>query len=153
VLGTAYRSLRSRHPKVRWVVVGDGPYQPDLARMHPDVLFTGYLTGKQLATAYASADIFAFPSTTDTFGNVILEAQASGLPSVVSDVGGPKELVKDGAYGFITPALDIPAFTSALEALVVDGGLRKSMGLAARVAVESRTWDGAFQSFWAMSEL
>ena len=61
-----------------------------LPKQLPEAFFTGYLTGKELATAYASADIFVFPSTTDTFGNVIIEAQASGLPVIVSDSGGPK---------------------------------------------------------------
>ena len=86
----------------------------------PDAIFTGYLAGEELATAYASADIFVFPSTTDTFGNVIIEAQASGLPVVVSDVGGPKELVADGVSGFVTKALDPQALAEAIRRLAAD---------------------------------
>ncbi len=80
---------------VKLFIVGHGPYSEALAATLPDAVFLGYLTGEPLATAYASADIFVFPSTTDTFGNVIIEAQASGLPVIVSDLGGPKELVED----------------------------------------------------------
>ena len=71
-----------------------------------------------MATAYASADIFVFPSTTDTFGNVILEAQACGLPVIVSDSGGPKELVEDGMNGLITRSRDVDDFTRAIRSLV-----------------------------------
>src|SRR5207302_3419988 len=89
-----------------FVFVGDGPYLKDLRQLLPDAAFTGYLAGLDLARAYASSDVFLFPSTTDTFGNVILEALASGVPCVVSDQGGPKDLVVHGITGFITRALD-----------------------------------------------
>ncbi|HEX8295902.1 MAG TPA: glycosyltransferase, partial [Chthoniobacteraceae bacterium] len=85
--------------------VGDGPYLKDLRQMLPDAAFTGYLAGLELARAFASADVFVFASTTDTFGNVILEALASGLPCVVSDQGGPKDLIVHGTTGYITRAL------------------------------------------------
>ncbi len=87
-------------------------------RRLPDAVFTGYLSGEDLAAAYASADIFVFPSTTDTFGNVIIEAQAAGLPVVVSDMGGPKELVENGVDGMVTKARDVEDFASAMIALV-----------------------------------
>ena len=93
LLADAYRRLRKEGLPVQLFVVGHGPYSDALEKSLPEAVFTGYLSGKDLATAYASADIFVFPSTTDTFGNVILEAHASGLPVVVSDSGGPKELV------------------------------------------------------------
>ena len=86
----------------------------------PEACYTGYLNGTELAKAYASSDIFVFPSTTDTFGNVIIEAQAAGLPVIVSDVGGPRELVTDGVNGLITKALDVADFTSAIRRLVED---------------------------------
>src|SRR6202011_3886324 len=98
----------------------------------PDAVFTGYLRGKELAAAYASADVFAFPSTTDTFGNVIIEAQASGVPVVVSDSGGPKELVEDRANGLITKSHDVDDFTRAVRELIVDPQLRQQMGSRAR---------------------
>src|SRR5438309_620851 len=87
VLADAYRRLRDEGLPVQLFVVGHGPYSEAFAESLPEAVFTGYLRGKELATAYASADIFVFPSTTDTFGNVILEAQASGVPAVVWDSG------------------------------------------------------------------
>src|SRR5438094_9605361 len=101
LLATAYRRLREEGLPIQLFVVGHGPYSEEFSRSLPEAFFTGYLTGKDLAAAYASADIFVFPSTTDTFGNVILEAQACGLPVVVSDSGGPKELVEDRTNGLI----------------------------------------------------
>jgi glycosyltransferase involved in cell wall biosynthesis len=93
--------------------------------------------------------VFAFPSTTDTFGNVVLEAHASGLPTVVSDVGGPKELVRDGVDGLVTKALDPEAFARAVEKLCTDADARTQMGAAAREKVRARDWQRAFESFWA----
>ncbi|MEP6956935.1 MAG: glycosyltransferase family 1 protein, partial [Chthoniobacterales bacterium] len=149
VLAAAYRQLRAAHVAVQLFVVGVGPYTKALARLLPDAIFTGYLAGEELATAYASADIFVFPSTTDTFGNVILEAQASGLPVVVSDVGGPCELVEEGVNGFITRALDAEGFAAAVRTLASDGALRARMSEAARASVANRSWPRAFRRFWA----
>ena len=119
----------------------------------PDAIFTGYLAGKELATAYASADIFVFPSTTDTFGNVIIEAQASGLPVIVSDSGGPKELVADKANGLITRSHDVDDFARAIRALVTDRALRERMANCARESVNDRSWPRAFAKFWATTEV
>jgi glycosyltransferase involved in cell wall biosynthesis len=88
------RRLHAEGIRARALIVGHGPYADELRGRFPEAIFTGYLSGLDLAAAYASADVFVFPSTTDTFGNVILEAQACGLPCVVSDQGGPRELVR-----------------------------------------------------------
>ena len=106
-----------------------------------------------MAAAYASSDIFVFPSTTDTFGNVILEAQASGLPVVVSDSGGPKELVADKANGLITKSHDVEDFTCAIRALVTNRALRERMASAARDSVTDRSWPRAFKKFWASTDV
>jgi len=153
VLANSYRRLRDEGLSVQLFVVGHGPYSEGLSELLPDAVFTGYLTGIELATAYASADVFAFPSTTDTFGNVIIEAQASGVPVVVSDSGGPKELVEDKANGLITKSHDVDDFTRAVRALVVDPGLRKKMGHCARKSVVDRSWPSAFRKFWATTEV
>jgi len=153
LLANAYRRLRNEGLPVQLFVVGHGPYSRGLSGLLPDAVFTGYLTGIELATAYASADVFAFPSTTDTFGNVIIEAQASGVPVVVSDSGGPKELVEDKANGLITKSHDVEDFTRAVRALVVDPGLRKRMGECARKSVVDLSWPSAFRKFWATSEV
>jgi glycosyltransferase involved in cell wall biosynthesis len=153
VLANAYRRLRDEGLPVQLFVVGHGPYSQALSETLPDAVFTGYLTGVALATAYASADVFTVPSTTDTFGNVIIEAQASGVPVVVSDSGGPKELVEDNENGLITKSHDIDDFTRAVRALVVDPMLRKRMGNCARKSVVDRSWPSAFRKFWANTEL
>ena len=153
LLADAYRCLRKEGLPVQLFVVGHGPYSEALAKSLPEAFFTGYLKGKELATAYASADVFVFPSTTDTFGNVILEAQASGLPVVVSDSGGPKELVADKANGLITRSHDLEDFTHAIRALVTNRALRERMANAARDSVIDRSWPRAFAKFWASTEI
>src|SRR6266702_2398842 len=143
LLADAYRRLRKEGMPVQLFVVGHGPYSKALAKTLPEAFFTGYLSGTELATAYASADIFVFPSTTDTFGNVILEAQASGLPVVVSDSGGPKELVADKANGLITRSHDVEDFTRAIRTLVTNRALRERMANSARDSVTDRNWPRA----------
>ena len=153
LLADAYRRLRKEGLPVQLFVVGHGPYAEALAKSLPEAFFTGYLKGTELATAYASADIFVFPSTTDTFGNVILEAQASGLPVVVSDSGGPKELVADKANGLITRSHNVEDFTGAIRTLVTNRALRERMANAARDSVIDRSWPRAFAKFWAATEV
>jgi len=153
LLAAAYRRLRKEGLSLQLFIVGHGPYSDAFAKSLPEAVFTGYLRGIELATAYASADVFVFPSTTDTFGNVILEAQASGLPVVVSDSGGPKELVEDNANGLITKSHDVEDFTRAIRALVTDSALRERMGRFARQSVIDRSWPSAFGKFWAATDV
>ena len=153
LLAAAYRRLRDEGLPMQLFVVGHGPYSEAFAKSLPEAIFTGYLTGNELAAAYASADIFVFPSTTDTFGNVILEAQACGLPVVVSDSGGPKELVQDTANGLITKSHDEEDFARAILALVTNPALRERMGKSARNSVIDRSWPSAFDRFWTMTEI
>ena len=153
VLANAYRKIRQSGQPVKLYLVGHGPYTEALAAALPDAVFLGYLKGEALAKAYASADVFVFPSTTDTFGNVILEAQASGLPVIVSDLGGPKELVDDGTTGLVTKAHDADDFARAINRLATDAGLRARMGETARRGVIDRSWPGAFRTFWKATEL
>ena len=153
LLAAAYRRLRDEGLPVQLFIVGHGPYSEAFKKSLPEAVFTGYLRGNELATAYASADIFVFPSTTDTFGNVILEAQACGLPVVVSDSGGPKELVEDNANGLITKSHDVDDLARAIRALVTDPALRDRMGKSARDSVTDRSWPNAFGKFWATTEV
>src|SRR5438128_596816 len=152
VLADAYRRLRAEDLPVQLFVVGHGPYAEAFAESLPDAFFTGYLRGRELATAYASADIFVFPSTTDTFGNVIIEAQASGVPVVVSDSGGPKELVEAKANGLIPKSHDVDDFVRAVRVLVTDPALRERMGKSARNSVIDLNWPSAFGKFWATTD-
>jgi glycosyltransferase involved in cell wall biosynthesis len=153
VLATAYKKIRHAGQPVKLYLVGHGPYTDALAAALPDAVFLGYLTGEKLAKAYASADVFVFPSTTDTFGNVVLEAQASGLPVIVSDLGGPKELVQDGRTGIVTKAHDPEDFARAIERMSRDSDLRSRMGREARQQVIDRSWPGAFRRFWQATDL
>ncbi len=146
IIAAAWDQLRA--PGIALAFVGDGPYLAELKRRIPDAIFTGTLGGEELATAFASADIFLFPSTTDTFGNVVLEAQASGLPCVVSDVGGPRDLVKEGITGFITRGLDSENFASAVTRLIHDSDLRKTMRAACVQSTAGRSWNDAARQFW-----
>jgi glycosyltransferase involved in cell wall biosynthesis len=153
VLATAYKKIRRAGHPVKLYFVGLGPYRDALVASLPDAIFLGYLKGEALAKAYASADVFVFPSTTDTFGNVVLEAQASGLPVIVSDLGGPKELVEDGTTGIVTKAHDASDFARAIERISGDAKLRARMGHEARQSVIDRSWPGAFRKFWQATEL
>jgi glycosyltransferase involved in cell wall biosynthesis len=153
VLVQAFRNLREQNLPVELSIVGHGPYSAALAEILPEACYTGYLSGADLAAAYASSHIFVFPSTTDTFGNVILEAQAAGLPVIVSDVGGPRELVTHEVTGLITKARDVSDFTAAIRRLVTDEPLRNEMSAAARRAVEDRSWPRAFRRFWEATDI
>jgi glycosyltransferase involved in cell wall biosynthesis len=153
LLAAAYRRLRDEGLPVQLFFVGHGPYSEAFAKSLPEAIFTGYLSGSELATAYASADVFVFPSTTDTFGNVIIEAQACGLPVIVSDSGGPKELVEHNSNGLITKSHDVEDLTRAIRLLVTDSALRKRMGESARSSVVDRSWPSAFSKFWAATEI
>ena len=100
-------------------------------------MFTGFLTGNELSQIYASSDVFVFPSATDTFGNVVLEAQASGLPVIVSDEGGPKELMIDGETGLVVKANSITALADALTFFLQNKEKIATMGRNARHFTET----------------
>lgn len=152
IFAAAHDRARAAGVRVRAAIVGDGVYLKTMQRLLPDACFTGYLAGEELARAYASADLFVFPSISDTFGNVVIESQASGLPIVVSDQKGPQELVEDGVTGLITRGLDAEDVGAAVIRLGKDAALRARIGGAARRVVESRSWAAAAEKFWALSE-
>ena len=140
-LVAAERILAERGWKHRLVFVGDGPMRPELEKALPDAYFAGHQTGDALARWYASGDVFVFPSTTETFGNVILEAHASGLPAVVVDRGGPPDLVEPGVTGLIARANDPADFAAKAEALLADPHERRRMGCRAREAAAAHDWE------------
>ncbi len=153
VIVSAWRKIQNPKFKIQnstLAIVGDGPYLKDLRELLPDAIFTGYLAGLELAQAFASADVFLFPSTTDTFGNVIIEALASGLPCVVSDQGGPKDLIAHGTTGYITRALDAEDFTRHVAKLAGEPALRQAMAVEAHRGVQDRDWAEAGRRFWEM---
>jgi len=148
---TACQRLAREGVPHQMAFVGDGPYLKELRAQLPKAAFTGALHREELAAAYASGDLFLFPSTTDTYGNVVVEAHASGLPTIVSDAGGPRDLVEEGKTGLITRALDATDFTAAIRRLLEDPPLRAAMGANAREAVRERDWSRAFRHFWSLS--
>jgi glycosyltransferase involved in cell wall biosynthesis len=124
----------------RSLVVGDGPARAELEDRLPNTTFTGFLKGTDLARAYASSDVFLFPSDTETFGNVTLEAMASGLPTVCARAVGSRDLVDDGATGRLCPPGDVGAFTEATRRLILDASMRNRMGAAAHERAQDFTW-------------
>jgi glycosyltransferase involved in cell wall biosynthesis len=145
VLLEAFKLLRPSAPGARLLIVGDGPARARLEEGTPEgVVFLGELRGAPLARIYASADVFCFPSTTDTFGQVILEAGASGLPTIAVAAGGAGELVRHGETGLLVPPDDPRAFAAALHRLLEDDGLRHGLGAAALGSAGRRTWERSF---------
>ena len=124
----------------RSVVVGDGPARKDLEARLPNTTFTGFLDGDALARAYASSDVFLFPSDTETFGNVTLEAMASGVPTIAADAAGSRDLVEHETTGLLCPPGDRDAFAEATKRLVLDASLRRSMSTAAHERAQHFTW-------------
>lgn len=151
----AFDEVLRRGHKASLVIVGDGPYRRHFeARCQGrPVVFTGLLEGETLATAYASADVLVFPSLTDTFGNVVLEAQAAGLPVIVTDCGGPAEIVRRHGSGIIIDHTQPQALADAMEQLFLSPTLRddlRTRGL--RNAAESR-WEHVLEGFWTRENL
>jgi glycosyltransferase involved in cell wall biosynthesis len=151
----AFRLLNTRRPDTCLVMVGDGPYREEMQNTMRDlpVFFTGTLKGRDLATAYASSDLFVFPSKTDTFGRVVLEAQSSGLPVVVSDSGGPKDVVIDKQTGFVIPDLNEINLAGAMDALTDDPATLMRYGSAARRYASRHTPEASFNAFWRLHDL
>jgi len=136
-----YAMLRARGVRFRLVLVGDGPLRAELEAALPDAHFAGHAAGDVLARWYASADVFVFPSTTETFGNVVAEAQASGVPPVVVDRGGPPELIEPGTTGWIARPNDPADLAGRVEHLLRDPDSRRRMGEAAARASRARDWE------------
>lgn len=133
--------LRAAGVPHRALIVGEGPDRAMLERAAPEAIFTGFLGGEDLARAYASSDIFLFPSDTESFGNVTLEAMASGLPAVCVDATGSRSLVVEGSTGYLAPPGDAEACFRFLATLARDPALRSRMGAAARARSLEFSWE------------
>ena len=145
----AIAAMREVRPDVVGVVVGDGPARAELERNHPDVRFTGYRTGADLAACYASADIQLFPSETETFGNVLLEGMASGLASVAYDSAAAAWHGRDGGNLLKVPLGDEQSFLAASLRLL-DDDLRRRIGTGARASAETLSWPAIVRDFEAI---
>lgn len=135
-------SLKER---VHWLIVGDGPQLPELREQAPgNVTFAGYKTGEELAEIYASSDLFVFPSSTETFGNVVQEAMASGLPVIGANSGGVRDMVAPGRTGTLCEPRQPESFIRAIEACVDDNAQMAGFRQAARTFALGRSWETIF---------
>lgn len=134
----------------RFLIVGQGAEEGWLKTNMRNATFTGVLRGEALATAYANMDVFAFPSRTDTYGNVVLEALASGVPAVVTDAGGPQFIVRQGVTGFI--ASDLQRFVSSIRSLAAHSDRLQAMRISARAQAMTASWDAVFESVYSTYE-
>jgi glycosyltransferase involved in cell wall biosynthesis/predicted metal-dependent phosphoesterase TrpH len=143
LLAESFLRARELDPRLHLVLAGGGPEEGELrARLGEHVTLLGWQDGEDLARTYAGADVFLFPSRTDTFGQVVLEAQASGLPVVAVAEGGPCSLVEDGVTGLLRPA-DAAALATAVVEVAGSPLLREKLARAAQAAVRDRTWERA----------
>jgi len=133
----------------RFLIVGHGGEAGWLRERLPRADFPGVLRGEELSTAYANMDLFVFPSHTDTFGNVVLEALASGVPAIVTPDGGPPTIVRDGETGRIVPDAE---FAEAVAGVLADPAKHAAMRLAARDYALSMSWDSVFEGVYAAYE-
>ena len=139
------RALQQQQPRLKLVMVGDGPMRAELEQQHPDILFAGVQTGAALARYYASADLFIFASMTETFGLVTLEALASGLPVVAYNMAAAAQYVRPGINGYLAQENCGDDFTRAAQQLLqLD---RIEAGKAARETAEQASWEAVAQQF------
>ncbi len=143
----AFEAIRNARPTARMVWVGDGPAAARLRRERPADRFAGMRTGTDLAAHYASADLFLFGSLTETYGNVVAEAMASGLAVVAYCSAAAAELIEDGCSGRSAPPGDVYAFSAAALGLALDDALRRAVGRRARLDMEARGWPAVVERF------
>ncbi len=137
----AFEAIRRQQPRAKLVLVGDGPMRKELQGRCPEAVFAGQRIGDDLATHYASADLFLFPSITETFGNVTTEAMASGLAVVAFDYAAAQRLIRSGENGVVVPFDDGAAFVAAAARTAVDLAHCRTLGARARASVMALDWD------------
>jgi len=142
-----FRAVQQQVPKARYVWVGDGPARAALQAANPDFIFAGMQLGEALAQHYASADLFPFPSLSETFGNVILEALASGLPVVAYEEGAAREHLRTGHNGYRIEIGNERAFIEAATTLACNASLIRHMGRAAHASIAGLSPDAVIHEF------
>ncbi len=143
----AFKAMRESVPELRFVLVGDGPSRPALEKENPDFVFAGMRRGEDLAAHYASADVFIFASITETFGNVVTEAMASGLPVLAFDYAAPAKYVKRGISGMLAPFNDEAAFMASACLMAMEREDWGRMGTEARRTALSISWDAVIDGY------
>jgi glycosyltransferase involved in cell wall biosynthesis len=149
LLAEIQKTLDQSQQKFRFRIVGHGGEDAWLRERLHRAEFTGVLRGEELARAYAGMDIFVFPSHTDTFGNVVLEALASGVPAIVTPDGGPPTIVRDNLTGRIVPD---EGFAGAIQDLLDNPDKLAAMRIAARAYAETASWDSVFEGVYSAYE-
>lgn len=144
ILAEAYKIITNQRNDVVFVLAGDGPIKNDLEVLMPQAVFLGYQSGENLSRIFSSSDIFAFPSTTETFGNVIIEAMASGIPPVCVMKGGAYGSIQNGRTGLISEPDNAEDFASKIMLLLDDDEMRKEMGRRALDFARSQSWENIF---------
>lgn len=144
---SAYRAVRDQCPDARMILVGDGPLRTELMREFPQFVFAGMRIGEDLAAHYASADVFLFPSLSETFGNVTLEAMASGLGVVAYRNAAAAELIRDAENGLTAACGNEDEFIAKAVRAAIDTRLRLRMGTAARRTAEAQSWEAVVDCF------
>ncbi len=137
---------RKGHKSFRFLIVGQGAEEAWLHEHLPRAEFAGVLRGEELSSAYANMDLFVFPSHTDTFGNVVLEAMASGVPAIVTPDGGPRTIVRDGETGCVVPDDE---FADAVASVLGNPARQSQMRQAARACALTASWDSVFEGVYA----
>lgn len=145
----AFETIRQNQPSAKFIITSDGPLRPKLERRHPWIRFTGSLPREDLARHYASADLFIYPSLTETFGNVVIEAMASGLPVLAFDYAAAARFIRNGENGVTVPLGQPDAFISAALKLASDRAQRQYLGSAARATAETIPWSRVIDGFGA----
>ncbi len=147
VVVRCFEAIQRENPRARLLWVGDGPLRAELAQRTPGAIFAGQRRGADLAMHYASADLFLFPSLTETFGNVTAEAMASGLAVVAFDYAGAAQLIRPGESGVLVPFGDAIEFQSAAVQLARSAARRRALGEQARHRACLQDWDGIVARF------
>jgi phosphatidylinositol alpha 1,6-mannosyltransferase len=151
-MAKAYSMITRRHPEALFVLAGDGPAREELGQMMPEALFLGHQSGEDLSRAYASSDIFVFPSTTETFGNVTLEAMASGIPPVCAKEGGAYGFVDPGVTGLLAAPHDPDDLAAKILYLLEHPVRRMEMGKAAYAFAKEQSWEKIFEKLFRSYE-
>ncbi|WP_339227030.1 glycosyltransferase family 1 protein [Oceanobacillus sp. FSL K6-2867] len=138
---------------VHWLIVGDGPLKDELEQIAPsNMTFAGYINGKDLAEMYAAANLFVFPSATETFGNVVLEAMACGTPVIGVNAGGVRTIIKNGLTGILCKEKDEDGFTESIIRMLSNRVERETMRLEAKKYAKTQAWDTIFDGLLAEYE-
>lgn len=143
----AFNAMKQVRPDLKFVLVGDGPERKRLEQQHPDFYFCGLRRGEDLAAHYASADLFLFGSVTETFGNVVTEAMASGIPALAFNYAAPQQYITSGQNGITVPFGDERAFVDAAADLAGNVPAWKTMGEAARKTALTISWDAVIDGY------